>query len=134
MFLAIHVFVINALIETSISAGGRPSVGWQVIGYIPLTAAEVLVSITILEFSYTQAPKSMKSMVMSFYLRSVALGNELTAVVNWLIVRPDGTNRLEGASYYWFFTAVMAAAALVYVVVAMTYRGKTYVDSGGTSD
>lgn len=129
MFLTIPVFVISALIEASIEAGGTPSVGWQVLAYVPLTAAEVMVSITSLEFSYTQAPKSMKSMVMSIYLLSVSLGNEFTAVVNSAIQLPDGTNRLPGASYYWFFTAVMAVAAVVYVVVAMCYRGKTYVQT-----
>ncbi|MEZ6146366.1 MAG: hypothetical protein R3B91_13325 [Planctomycetaceae bacterium] len=47
--------------------------------------------------------------------------------MNWLIVRKDGTNMLPGASYYWFFTAVMALAACVYVAVAMLYQeGPTF--------
>ena len=78
-----------------------------------------MVSITSLEFSYTHMPKSMKSIVMSFYLLSVALGNEFTAVVNWTIQRPDGTSRLPGANYYWFFAGMMAIAAVVYVIMAM---------------
>ena len=36
--------------------------------YVLLTMSEVLVSVTGLEFSYTQAPKSMKSLVMSLWL------------------------------------------------------------------
>jgi POT family proton-dependent oligopeptide transporter len=129
MFLTIPVFVINAIIEIAIVDGGKPSVGWHAFAYIPLTAAEVMVSITSLEFSYTQAPKSMKSIVMSFYMLSVALGNEFTAVVNAAMVRQNGTSRLEGASYFWFFAGVMAVAAIVYVGVAMRYRGKTMGES-----
>ena len=41
---------------------------WQVFAYIIMTAAEVLVSITALEFSYTQAPKAMKSFIMGLFL------------------------------------------------------------------
>jgi proton-dependent oligopeptide transporter, POT family len=127
MFLTVPAFVVSALIERSIEAGNAPSVGWQVLAYVILTAAEVMVSITSLEFSYTQAPRSVKSIVMSVYLLSVSLGNELTAVVNAVIQNPDGTTKLPGASYYWFFTAVMAAAAVAYVFVASFYRGETYI-------
>ena len=127
MFLTVPAFIVSALIESEIVAGHIPSIGWQVLAYALLTAAEVMVSITCLEFSYTQAPASMKSIVMSIYLLSVAVGNEFTAVVNKFIVLPDGTSRLPGADYYWFFSGVMALAAVIYVFVAMTYHGKTYV-------
>ena len=127
MFLTVPVFVISGLIQVAIDQGNMPSIGWQVFAYALLTAAEVMVSVTCLEFSYTQAPNSIKSLIMSFYLLSVALGNEFTAVVNLVIEREDGTSMLEGASYYWFFTGVMLFAACVYVVVAMRYHGKNYV-------
>jgi POT family proton-dependent oligopeptide transporter len=127
MFLTVPAFVVSALIERSIEAGNAPSIGWQVLAYVILTAAEVMVSITSLEFSYTQAPQSVKSIVMSVYLLSVSLGNELTAVVNAVIQNPDGSTKLPGASYYWFFTAVMAVAAVAYIFVASLYRGKTYI-------
>jgi proton-dependent oligopeptide transporter, POT family len=127
MFLTVPAFAISALIEREIVAGNLPSIGWQVLAYVPLTAAEVMVSITCLEFSYTQAPSSMKSIVMSIYLLSVSLGNEFTAVVNKFIELPGGQSRLPGASYYWFFAGVMAVAAVIYVFVAITYYGKTVV-------
>jgi proton-dependent oligopeptide transporter, POT family len=109
------------------ATGFRPNIGWQVFAYLLLTAAEVMVSITCLEFSYSQAPNSMKSVIMAIFLLSVAAGNEFTAVVNLLIERSDGTSRLPGASYYWFFTAVMAVASVGYVFVAMRYRGRTFI-------
>jgi hypothetical protein len=59
-----------------------PSIAWQILAYIVLTAAEVLVSVTCLEFSYTQAPKKMKSFIMSLYLLSVSAGNVLTALAS----------------------------------------------------
>ena len=77
-----------------------------------LTAAEVMVSITGLEFSYTVAPKSMKSVVMAIWLLSNSLGNAVTATVNTFIQNADRTSKLPGASYYWFFTGLMLAGAV----------------------
>jgi POT family proton-dependent oligopeptide transporter len=88
-----------------------------------------MVSVTHLEFSYTQAPKKMKSMVMCLYLGSIALGNVFTAAVNFFIQNPDGTSKLVGASYFFFFVWVMLAAALLFLVVAPFYRGTTYAES-----
>jgi POT family proton-dependent oligopeptide transporter len=69
----------------------------------------------------------MKSIVMSFYLLAVSAGNLFTSLVNFLNTRPDGTKWLEGAAYYWFFTILMAVAAVVFMAVAKMYHGKTYI-------
>ncbi|MCC9600666.1 POT family MFS transporter [Stieleria sp. JC731] len=127
MFVTVTSFTVSALIEQAIVAGGTPSISWQMLAYLLLTGAEVMVSITCLEFSYTQSPNNMKSIVMSFYLLSVAFGNAITAFVNAFISNPDGTSKLEGASYYWFFTGLMLVASFVFVVVAMMYKGKEYI-------
>lgn len=127
MFVTVVAFSISAWIEMQIQAGAKPSIGWQVLAYLVLTSAEVMVSITCLEFSYTQSPNSMKSVIMSLYLLSVAAGNEVTAVVNAVIENDDGSSKLPGASYYWFFTAVMAAAAVGFIFVAANYHEQTYI-------
>ncbi len=108
------------------ATGFRPSISWQFLVYAILTAAEILVSITCLEFAYTQAPKVMKSVIMSLFLVSIALGNTFTAAVNAVIQNDDGSSLLPGASYYLFFAAVMFVSALAFVVVAMLYRGTTH--------
>ncbi len=126
-FITIPAFAIPAWIETRITHGEVPSIGWQVLSYVILTAAEVLISITCLEFAYTQAPRKMKSFIMSLYLASVALGNLFTAAVNLFIQNPDGTSKLQGADYYWFFTACMAGTAVLFLIVASLYRERTYI-------
>jgi len=107
--------------------GSMPNIGWQLLGYVFMTAAEIMVSITCLEFSYTQAPNKMKSVIMSLYLLSVSAGNSFTAVVNHWIQNADQTSKLEGASYYGFFTAVMLVAAIGFLFVVRSYRGRTYI-------
>ncbi|MCP4848102.1 MAG: POT family MFS transporter [Verrucomicrobiaceae bacterium] len=89
LFVMVGGFVIIALAQERIDAGGRPSIAWQVLAYVVLTAAEVMVSIVALEFSYTQAPKAMKSVILALYLGSVSLGNLITAAVNHFIQVPS---------------------------------------------
>ncbi|GAI22934.1 unnamed protein product, partial [marine sediment metagenome] len=127
LFVAGLAFVVTALIETRITAGARPSVGWLVLAYLILTAAEVMVSITCLEFSYTQAPKKMKSLIMAVFFLSITLGNVFTALVNTFVRNEDGTSKLAGASYFWFFAMMMTITAVVFIFVVRGYREKSYI-------
>ena len=109
------------------AVGYQPNIVWQLFGYVLMTAAEIMISITCLEFSYTQAPNKMKSIIMSLYMLSVAAGNAFTASVNGFIQNDDGSSKLEGADYYWFFTLAITTAAFVFIFVARNYRGQTYI-------
>jgi POT family proton-dependent oligopeptide transporter len=85
LFVTVPAFLIPAWIEMQLTNGIQPNIVWQLLAYAIITAAEVFVSITCLEFSYTQAPKKMKSFVMAFFLMSVSFGNLFVAVVNFVI-------------------------------------------------
>ncbi|MBI2813602.1 MAG: POT family MFS transporter [Opitutae bacterium] len=120
-------FLVSAWIETQIAAGLKPSIGWQIPAYALLSAGEVMVSITGLEFAYTQAPKHMKAVVQSLYLLAVSAGNFFTAMVHWFIENPDGSLKLHGASYYNFFAYLSIGCVAVWVFVAKAYKEKTYL-------
>jgi POT family proton-dependent oligopeptide transporter len=124
LWVTVASFIVVALTEMNIQAGGKPSVWWQLLAFVILSAGEVMVSITCLEFSYTQAPKRMKSLIMAFYYLSISLGNYVTSAVNFIIENRDGTSKLPGATYYWFFTAIMAVAAFIFIFVAKRYKVK----------
>ena len=129
LLMTAPAFAIVAFAQERIDAGGSPHLAWQACAYLVMTMAEVLVSITGLEFSYTQAPRKMKSIVMSVYLLSVALGNKFTAGVNQYIAneKEKGNVVLDGASYFWFFTAVMLITAVIFVIYSQFYRGRVYI-------
>jgi proton-dependent oligopeptide transporter, POT family len=127
LFLTSLAFVVSAWIEQQISEGKTPTIAWQLLAYLILTVAEVFVYLTGLEFSYSQAPRRMKSVIMSFYLLAISAGNLLTAAINAAISNPDGSSKLPGADYYWFFAGLMAATAALFVFVAYGYREKTYI-------
>jgi len=87
LFVMAAGFALSAVVQGWIDGGGRPSVGWQFLAYVIVTAAEIMVSITGLEFSYAQAPKRMKSVIMAIWLLPISLGNFVTATVNhWIQV------------------------------------------------
>jgi POT family proton-dependent oligopeptide transporter len=127
LFLTAVAFSIPAWIQMQLEQGLTPHISWQLLAYLLLTAAEVMVSITCLEFSYTQAPKSMKSFVMALFFMSVALGNLFTSAVNFFIVNEDGSSKLSGTEYFWFFTGLMFITAILFIFVSRLYQEKTYL-------
>jgi POT family proton-dependent oligopeptide transporter len=131
LFLAVASFGIVAwtehLIETTPAGGPAPSIGWQIAAYAVITAAEIMVSITCLEFSYTQAPLPLKSLVMGLYLLSISAGNLLAAGVNALTTAADGTPLIEGSTYFLIFTAAMLAAAVGFLPIAALLPTKRYI-------
>lgn len=88
LFITALSFVIVGYAESFIFKGETISVGWQFFAFMILTAAEVMVSITGLEFAYTQAPNSMKSLMLGFWLLAVSFGSILVKIVNKLIIVP----------------------------------------------
>lgn len=89
LFITVLAFAVIALIQVSISQGATPNIGWQFVAYLILTCAEIMVSIVCLEYSYTQAPKNLKSFIMAIYLLSVSFGNQITEFVNSFIQVED---------------------------------------------
>ncbi len=134
MFLTAASFLVPVWIEVQLENGGRPSIGWQFFAYIFLTGAEVMVSITALEFAYTQAPKKMKSLIQSVELLAISLGNAFAAVVNNVITNEDGTSKLPGASYYWFFVIAMLLTGVIFIPVARWYKPKEYIQDEASAE
>jgi len=64
-----------------------------------------------------------------FLFFSMAMGNLFTALVNEYITvqKEAGSTVLEGANYFWFFTAFVGVTTLIFVVWSQFYRGRTYI-------
>jgi dipeptide/tripeptide permease len=123
MFLSAAAFAAAALVQEAIQTAGDGQVHalWQVIQYFVMTVAEVLVSVTGLEFAYTQAPRAMKSTIMGFWLLCVTFGNLLVAFLAPL------QKTLALSQFFWLFAGLMAGAAAIFLVLAWFYKGKTYL-------
>lgn len=128
MLVAGFAFVGVAIIQGWIDASDPNSISvlWQIGPYFIITLAEVMVSITGLEFAYSQAPKAMKSTIMGFWLLSVALGNKLVAVMSTF-------EDLKLVNFFWLFAGLMGAAGILFGIFSLFYTYRDYTqdeDSG----
>ncbi|SER02968.1 proton-dependent oligopeptide transporter, POT family [Solimonas aquatica] len=112
MFVTASSFVLVAWIENRIQHGQVVSVWWQILAYAILTASEVLVSITALEFSYKQAPLKIKSFIMALFLLSQSLGNLFTGLVNDAMVRPLAVHDIRVGAQTWVALAEISPFTL----------------------
>jgi len=120
MFLASLSFAIVALAQQRIDAGEQVHISWQLFAYIIITIAEVMVSVTGLQFAYTQAPRRMKSLIMGFWLMAVSLGNIIVALTaRWF-------ENMPRVDFFWVFAGLMLGAAVLFGLRAALYRYKTY--------
>ena len=127
LFLTALSFVPISHAQFLIDQGMHPSVWWQMLAYAIITLGEAMVSITGLEFSYTQSPNSMKSVVMALWLFAVATGNVLIAKFHGWNSLPGGATKITDLQFFRYCIWTMFAAACVFVVVASFYKGKTYL-------
>ncbi|XP_074946009.1 solute carrier family 15 member 1 [Phalacrocorax aristotelis] len=92
---------------------------WQIPQYFILTCAEVVFSVTGLEFSYSQAPSNMKALLQAGWLLTVAVGNIIVLIV-------AGASKLsEQWAEYVLFAALLLAVCIIFAIMAYFY---TYVD------
>ncbi|XP_053658366.1 peptide transporter family 1-like [Anopheles marshallii] len=98
---------------------------WLVPQYVVITAGEVMFSITGLEFSYSQAPESMKSVIQAFWLLTVAIGNMLVVFI--AEAKFVQSQSLE----FFLFAALMFLDMGLFMLLAIRYR---YADTGASLD
>jgi POT family proton-dependent oligopeptide transporter len=101
LFTIASSFLIVAWIDRRIQEGHVVSAWWQIIAYVVLTASEILVSITALEFSYKQAPLRLKSFVMALFLLSTSLGNLAISAVNEAMIKPLHATAIQPGAQTW---------------------------------
>jgi POT family proton-dependent oligopeptide transporter len=124
MLMAALSFVSLAVIQHFLNQGQQLSVLWQLVPYCLITISEVMVSIRGLEFAYTQAPRAMKSTLMSFWLLTVSFGDLLAAqIFKWNHWSPDQP------AFFLFFAVLMFAMSLVFVWAVSRYKGRDFIES-----
>lgn len=119
MVLGAVSFFICGWIQARMDAGQTMSLAWQAVPYVVLEAAEVMVSATALEFAFSQAPERMKSMIMSFWLLTIAGGHFLVATLTNLNSR---FVHAGGATEFIFYAVLMLAVAGIFIWCATRYR------------
>ncbi|MCI4375871.1 hypothetical protein PGIGA_G00115020 [Pangasianodon gigas] len=98
---------------------------WQIPQYFLMTCGEVVFSVTGLEFSYSQAPKNMKSVLQAGWLLTTAIGNIIVLIVAEVGQLPD-----QWAEYV-LFASLLLCVCIIFSIMAYFY---TYVDPAEIED
>jgi POT family proton-dependent oligopeptide transporter len=124
MFLGASSFLVVAALQARLEAGAQLSVLWQTVPYLILTTAEVLISTTGLEFAFREAAPEMKSLIMSFWLLTVAFGNLLVTAITKLLPGSGATAHTASVSTNRFllYAGLTFVVAILFSVVAAFYR------------
>jgi POT family proton-dependent oligopeptide transporter len=115
-------------IQVAMDGGAAVSMAWQILPYALLTLGEVLVSASGLEFAYSQAPKSMKGVIMAFWYLAVTVGSLWVLIVNASVKNEAVLGHIANtglgvmAFQMYFFAAFAFVAALVFGWYATRYR------------
>ena len=120
-FLTFLSFLIITIVQYWIDLGKEVNISWQLLAYAILTSGEIFVSITCLEISYTLAPRKLKTITVSIFLLSIAIGNIFTSVINFINERDDGSVILAGANYFLFFSILMLVVTILFIPFAKKY-------------
>ena len=75
MVVAAAAFVVAGLLDLRVNSGERVNILWQLPQLFLITVAEILVSVTGLEYSYEKAPEAMRASVSALYLLTTAVGD-----------------------------------------------------------
>lgn len=98
----------------------------QVPQYVVLTAAEVMFSISGLAFAFTEAPPSMKSIMASAWLLTVAAGNIV------VIITAESSFFSSQAAEFLFFAIALVVVTLIHTAIAHRYTYVNYSPQGRT--
>uniref|UniRef100_A0A0P5IK34 Oligopeptide transporter 1 n=1 Tax=Daphnia magna TaxID=35525 RepID=A0A0P5IK34_9CRUS len=89
---------------------------WLLPQYFIITAGEVMFSVTGLQFSFTQAPERMQSVMQAAWLLNVAFGNLIVTVVAKAKLIP------RQSMEFFLFSGLIALDIILFVILALRYK------------
>jgi solute carrier family 15 oligopeptide transporter 1 len=98
---------------------------WLIPQYVVITAGEIMFSITGLEFSYSQAPVTMKSVLTAAFLLTTAIGNLIIVII-------ESAKIFEKQSEdFLLYAGLMVLDMILFGLMAMKYK---YINMEQNSD
>jgi solute carrier family 15 (oligopeptide transporter), member 1 len=101
----------------TITSANSLSMLWLIPQYVIMTLGEVMFSVTGLQFSFTQAPESMKSVLQGCWQLTVGFGNLITTLIVFASIFKSQT--LEFA----LFAGLMFVDMAVFAWLAYRFKG-----------
>ncbi|VDN26357.1 unnamed protein product [Gongylonema pulchrum] len=98
-----------------VTPSNKVSILWQIPQYVIITIGEILFSITGIEFAYSQAAPSMKSVVQALWLLTSSIGDSIIVVI--ALLSPFSDMAIESFAY----AAAMLVVMLIFALLAIYY-------------
>ena len=112
----------NVTLQSYLYVERSVSILWQISMFFVITVGEVLFSIAGLEFAYSQAPKSMKSIMLGMFLLTSSFGNLLVFIVSQFQLFPTQT------SEFFAFAGAAIVISILFGVMSFFYKYMAYDD------
>ena len=122
MFLAAGSYLIVAALQKQIENGAQLSVLWQLVPYLVLTTAEVLISVTGLEFAFREAAPQMKSSIMSFWLLTVSFGNLLVMAITKFFSSATDPSASVSTGRFLLYAGLTFVVAILFSLISTFYK------------
>lgn len=108
-------FVISAVVETQID-NKYLHMTWLIPQYLVMAMSEILIAIPMMNFAYSEAPNSMKTIVQTFGFLSIGLGNLIVVVV-------AGSKLIDSQVYeFVLFAGLMLSDMIIFGFLASKYK------------
>jgi len=118
----VHTLVLDAsddenpgILDFLLSSENSVHILWLIPQFFVITVGEIMISITALEFSYSQAPESMKSVLQACNLLTVAFGNLIVIIV-------AESKAFDQASEFFMFGCLMLVDMALLAYLAYNYK------------
>lgn len=89
---------------------------WLIPQYVVMTLGEVMFSVTGLEFSYSQAPGSMKSVIQACFQLTVAFGNVIVVIIAEAKIFDSQSDE------FFLFAGLMFVDMIIFAFLAYYYK------------
>lgn len=88
---------------------------WQLPQYLLMSVAEVMYSIPGIEFSYTQSPVTMKSLIQACWVLTLAFGSVIVSI-------DAGSHFMEPPYEFLLFACIMFVDMIIFAYMAYRFR------------
>lgn len=99
------------------AGAGKVSVWWMCLATLVITLSELCISVVGLEFAFKVAAPGTKSVVTAAFLFTVFVGDFIAGVFDKTL-----WNKISPGLFFTIQTAIMAVAAMIFIVVARRFE------------
>ena len=117
--------------EVRTTEPNRYSLAWLIPQYLVITMAEILVSITLLSFAFSQAPQSMRIMLAAVNLLSISFGDLIGGAIFTGKVLKKFAYR---ANVHWLMAGLTSLATVFMVILERRYKYQDFTQSTDEND